>query len=96
MAARSALSTLYGYGASLTRNNSWGLRSTARTARDKVRVEESQRPIGSRKNVRDSQNTTTAPESAAQYEITAPVHGPNVYPDNVISVEYSGRGAIKT
>ena len=58
-------------------------------------VAESQREIESRKKARETRKTANAPERAAEYDMAAPVHGPNVYPDKVISVEYKGRGATE-
>lgn len=59
----------------------------ARTARERPRVDCSHRAIGSRRNVRDKEKTTIAPDKAAEYEMNAPIHGPKVYPESVISVE---------
>jgi hypothetical protein len=61
-----------------------------------VIVDASHRVIDSRSKVREMINTVSAPMRAAKYEIIAPVQGPKVYPDSIMSVEYSGIGAVKT
>lgn len=77
-AARRQFSTLYGYGARRMRKSSFGRRSIARTMRLIVTVQESQWEMKSRRNVRERMNTVSAPLRAAQYDIMAPVQGPNV------------------
>lgn len=57
-----------------------------------VMVEASHRVMDSRSKVREMINTVSAPMRAAKYEIMAPVHGPKVYPERMMRVEYSGIG----
>lgn len=66
----------------------------ALTTRLMVTVHESQRDMLARKKVRETINTTSAPASEAQYEMTAPVQAPKVYQDKIMSVEYRGIGAV--
>jgi hypothetical protein len=87
--------TLYGYGARRIKKRSFGRFSMARTTRFKEDVEVSQLEMVSRNSSLETRNTVIAPVRALEYEIAAPVHGPKVYPDKIMSVEYSGMGAGK-
>jgi hypothetical protein len=77
------------------RKSNLGRCETACTTRLMVIVDASHRVIDSRSKVREMINTVSAPMRAAKYEIIAPVQGPKVYPDNIMSVEYSGIGAVR-
>ena len=60
------------------RKRSLGRFSMALTTRLIVIVQESQREMLARKNVREIINTVSAPASDAQYEMIAPVQAPKV------------------
>jgi hypothetical protein len=76
------------------RKSSLGRFSIARTTLLIDGQATSQRSIDSRRSERETRKTTRAPESAAKYEMIAPVQGPKVYPDKTMRVEYRGMGAI--